>query len=362
MPRAWAAIEGRDLLSEARRMRSPSPGPARRFARGTRQSFEAEGDGGGGPHSHLVLAAGDGEAGRVALDHEGGDRAPRVVDLRPLAEDEEELGDVAAADEGLLAGDHDLVAGGGEAGAHRGRVRAGRRLGDDEGPEAAPRDPGEEARLLLRRTEVDERLHGVEGGGVDDAGRGTRPGEELHALEVGAEGEEGALMGIGDEDRVEAELVEGGDVVGRELRRPVVVGGAGRDHLVREACDGVEDEPFLLAPLAPVLEPFQEVHGVDIAVRAVVSGALGRILRRDVCPRVGPGARTVAHPGRSSRGGNGRASPEISPAFVARAWRCRCDKAHGPKDAEGVVDTTLKRLEGVRLVTASRSASAAGSW
>ena len=60
------------------------------------------------------------------------------------------------------------------------------------------------------------------------------------------------------------------------------------------------------------------------------------------------------------------ASPEISPAFVARASRCRCDKAHGPKEriraAEGVADTSAdalsKRIEGVRLVTASRLASA----
>ena len=36
-------------------------------------------------------------------------------------------------------------------------------------------------------------------------------------------------------------------------------------------------------------------------------------------------------------------SPHISPTFVARASRCRCDKAHGPKDAEGVVDTTVRR-------------------
>ena len=44
-------------------------------------------------------------------------------------------------------------------------------------------------------------------------------------------------------------------------------------------------------------------------------------------------------------------SPHVSPTFVARVSRCRCDKAHGPKYAEGVVDTTSKRLEGVRLVT-----------
>ena len=113
---------------------------------------------------------------------------------------------------------------------------------------------------------------------------GARPGEELHALEVGAEGEEGAFMGIGDEDRVEAELVDGRDVVGRELRRPVVVGGAGGDHLVREARDGVEDEPFLLGPIAPVVEPFQEIHGV--CRRAVGRGAEPGRSRSD---RVGSG-------------------------------------------------------------------------
>ena len=50
----------------------------------------------------------------------------------------------------------------------------------------------------------------------------------------------------------------------------------------------------------------------------------------------------------------------ISPMFVARAPRCRCRGPHGPKVAEGVVDTTSKRLEGVRPAMASRLASAAG--
>ena len=60
--------------------------------------------------------------------------------------------------------------------------------------------------------------------------------------------------------------------------------------------------------------------------------------------------------------GSNIASPDISPTFVARASRRRCDGPHGPKDAEGVVDTTSKRLEGVRPVTAHGSASAAESW
>ena len=60
----------------------------------------------------------------------------------------------------------------------------------------------------------------------------------------------------------------------------------------------------------------------------------------------------------------------ISPTFVARASRCRGDEAHGPKErmraAEGVADTSAcalsKRLEGIRLVTASRLASGAECW
>ena len=45
-----------------------------------------------------------------------------------------------------------------------------------------------------------------------------------------------------------------------------------------------------------------------------------------------------------------------------RVWapRCRGSGPHGLKDAEGVVDTTLKRLEGVRLAIARELASAAG--
>ena len=63
-----------------------------------------------------------------------------------------------------------------------------------------------------------------------------------------------------------------------------------------------------------------------------------------------------------------RISPEKSPIFVARAPSCRGSGPHGPQDAEGVVDTTSKRLEGVRPATAAtlgarsdRLASAAGN-
>ena len=51
-------------------------------------------------------------------------------------------------------------------------------------------------------------------------------------------------------------------------------------------------------------------------------------------------------------------SGNISPIFVARAPRCHGSGSHGPRDAEGVADTTSKRLEGVRPATVSRLASA----
>ena len=54
-----------------------------------------------------------------------------------------------------------------------------------------------------------------------------------------------------------------------------------------------------------------------------------------------------------------RTECNTSPMFVARAPRRCCDWPNGPSDAEGVVDTTSKRREGVRPVTAHGSASAA---
>ena len=62
------------------------------------------------------------------------------------------------------------------------------------------------------------------------------------------------------------------------------------------------------------------------------------------------------------------ASPDMAPAFVARASTRRRGEAHGRKDAEGIVDTMSKRLvrdsgcQGTRPATASDSAAAAEGW
>ena len=62
-----------------------------------------------------------------------------------------------------------------------------------------------------------------------------------------------------------------------------------------------------------------------------------------------------ASPSRTTRGQSAfGTSRNISPIFVARAPRCRDSGPHGPRDAEGVADTTSKRLEGVRPASASR--------
>ena len=126
---------------------------------------------------------------------------------------------------------------------------------------------------------------------------------------------------------------------------------------------------------APVAQAPRRLHDPRIAGLREGDGARcarARSTSRSMMSmdRCGPRSRAgvavaVAACGAPSRpGGPGGAypSPHISPTFVARASRCRCDKAHGPKDAEGVADPTSKRLEGVRLVTASRLASAAESW
>ena len=57
--------------------------------------------------------------------------------------------------------------------------------------------------------------------------------------------------------------------------------------------------------------------------------------------------------------------PHMAPAFVARASKRRSGGADGLKDAEGIVDTMSKRLEGLRVpspATASDSAAAAEGW
>ena len=110
MPSACAATLGRDLLSEASRIRSPSPGSPSRLARGTRQLSKASAAVDDARDAHLVFGAQHAKARRALLQDQRRDRALRIVDLAPFAEQQDQVGDVAAGDEDLAAVDDDVVA------------------------------------------------------------------------------------------------------------------------------------------------------------------------------------------------------------------------------------------------------------
>ena len=147
---------------------------------------EIELGGGGAAVTHLVLEPADREARRALLDDQCRDGAFVVGDLAPFAEQQDALGDVTVGNEDLGAVDDDLVASRREPGLHAGGVRAGAGLGDGESAKAALGDPRQQAAPLLLRAEVDQRLHAVEIGGVDDAGRRAGAGNRLHRLEIDA--------------------------------------------------------------------------------------------------------------------------------------------------------------------------------
>ena len=179
MPSACAATLGRDLLSDASRIFRPSPGLPSRLARGTRQLSKASVAVLDAAHAPSCLPGAPTVKPGVPFSTISAEiAAARVVDLAPLAEQQVEVGDVAVGDEGLAAVDDDVVAVRREARRHAGGVRAGVRLGDGERAEPAFGDARQQALLLLLGAEVDQRLHAVEVGGADDAGRGAGLGDD----------------------------------------------------------------------------------------------------------------------------------------------------------------------------------------
>jgi hypothetical protein len=76
----------------------------------------------------------------------------------------------------------------------------------------------------------------------------------LHNGHVQPERHRRAAIRFGDENSVEAQLVERFDITPRELGSPVVVLSAGRDNFPRESADLVQDEAFVLGPSATLLQ------------------------------------------------------------------------------------------------------------
>jgi len=190
---------------------------------------------------HFVLLAEHLETRRSLFQNEDGDRSAIVGDPGPFAEDEDQIGDVAAGDERLAARHNDLVAVRGEARRHVGRIRAGTGFGDRQCRERSCGDARQQAPLLLLAAEIDERLHGVEIRRPDDAGRRASLGDLSDASEIHGIIEPSPAVALGDKDRVETERVDRTDIVPGEFTAAVVVLGTRRNLVASQCPHAVED-------------------------------------------------------------------------------------------------------------------------
>ena len=236
-------------------------GLAEQIGPGHPASVERDRGGGRAAVPHLVLGADHLESGRSLLEDQCGDRRLVVADLRPFAEHQHELGDVAVGDENLAALDDDRVAVRGKPRLHAGGVGSGGRLGDGQRAEPSGGNAREQSLFLLRAADVDERLQSVESRGIDDAGRGAGLGNDFHHREVEPVGHPEPAIGRRHEDRVGADGVERADVVPRELTGAIDLGGVGGDDAVGHAPDLIEHQPLVLRPVPLALQRFEDFHG-----------------------------------------------------------------------------------------------------
>jgi hypothetical protein len=189
-----------------------------------------------------------------------GDCRLGIGDALPLAEHQQQVGDVAVADEQLAAADDDAVAIGAEAGFHARGVRSRFGLGDGERAQGAGGDARQEALLLRLRADVDQRLHAVEGGRVDDPGGGARLGDGADAFQVELVADRRAAIGLRQEDHVHAEVVQRLDVLPRELAGAVILGGARGDLFLTQPAHLIEDQLLFLVPRPAPVETFEDLH------------------------------------------------------------------------------------------------------
>jgi len=190
---------------------------------------------------HFVLLAEHLETRRSLFQNEDGDRSAIVGDPGPFAEDEDQIGDVAAGDERLAARHDDVFTFGRKARRHVGRIRAGTGFGDRQRRERPCGDARQQAPLLLLAAEIDERLHGVEIRRPDDAGRRASLGDLSDASEIHGIIEPSPAVALGDKDRVETERVDRTDIVPGEFTAAVVVLGTRRNLVASQCPHAVED-------------------------------------------------------------------------------------------------------------------------
>ena len=186
---------------------------------------------------------------------------PRLVDPRPFAEQQNQIGHVAVGDEGLAPLTMTASPSGREARGHGGGVGAGLGLGDRQGSQRTLGQARQKTLLLLVIAEVDEGLHRVKIGGVDDARRGAGGGDDLHHFEIGAIAHRRAAIGLRNEDRVQCEFVDRLDVRPGERALFIDFGRVRRDDFVGKTMDLVEEQPLVLGPLSTTFQALKQLRG-----------------------------------------------------------------------------------------------------
>ncbi len=110
---------------------------------------ETQGNGRSRPVAHLVFFWSGGETIGPLLQHQRRDRAFGIVDLTPLAEEQDPVGHIPIGDEDLRAVDDDVLTVLSEAGFHARGIGARIRFGDGERADAALCNGGQKTLFLL---------------------------------------------------------------------------------------------------------------------------------------------------------------------------------------------------------------------
>ncbi len=225
----------------------PSPGCADHPVARDAHVVEEQLAGGGALDAELALLLPEGEAGVGLLHDEGADvRATPAVGVGDR-QDGVVLGHTGVGDPRLLAVEHPVVAVGGGAGAHRGRVAAGLTLGQRVRERGGTL--GQRAKVLLLqllRAGEDQRGAAELVGAGDQRGRGADPGDLLD--------DDGAREGVGADAAVLLGDVRGVEVGGdervvcggREGRGPVDLSGVGADLVLGDGPDRLADGVVVL--------------------------------------------------------------------------------------------------------------------
>ena len=249
MPTAWAAIPGRDRSNVCIAIAKPWPSSPSRLPTGTRTPSKASSAVGEPADAHLVLEAGDLEAGPVRLDEDRRQPAAGLLGVRVGdGEHDHVVRDAAVADEPLGAVDHVLVAVTDGPRPDPRRIRAGVRLREREGDQLRARgEVRQPAVLLLRSARHLDRDRAQRLDGEDQARRRAHAADLLDREAQREQVPAQAAVALRERDR--EDVVVGEEAGGRPPGTPParsIVGGPRRDLLVGEHADGVPQEDLLL--------------------------------------------------------------------------------------------------------------------